>query len=142
MIQYCFCYQDLQTKKSMKNIILTFVTVLLFSMVQNLSAQKPKRDMDPQKMSEKQTQMLKEDVGLTAEQEPKVAAINLKYAKLTDEARKNNADKVAMREKMQTLRKEKREELKKVLTDAQFKKMVEIEKTRMQNKPGNGGAGE
>ncbi|MCX6305258.1 MAG: hypothetical protein NT040_09830 [Bacteroidetes bacterium] len=86
----------------------------------------------PEEHAKRLTEMMKEKLSLTAAQEPKVSAINLKYAKKVDEARKI-ADTAARHKSVQNLNKLKDGELKTVLTAEQFKsyqKQVEEMKAR------------
>ena len=86
----------------------------------------------PEERAKRQTEMMKEGLNLTAAQEPKVSAINLKYAKKMEDVRKT-ADTAAMRKSAQTLNKQKEAELKAILTAEQFKlylKQVEEMKAR------------
>jgi Spy/CpxP family protein refolding chaperone len=89
----------------------------------------------PEDRAKRQTEMMKDGLNLTAAQEPKVSAINLKYAKKMEEVRKI-ADTAAQRKSVQNLNKQKDGELKTVLTADQFKaylKQVEEMKARRRN---------
>ena len=86
----------------------------------------------PEDRAKHLTEMMKESLSLTAAQEPKVSAINLKYAKKIEEVRKV-ADTAVQHKSMQNLHKQKDGELKAVLTADQFKsylKQVEEMKAR------------
>ena len=86
----------------------------------------------PEERAKRQTEMMKESLSLTAAQEPRVSAINLKYAKKMADVRKI-PDTAVMRKTAQNLNKQKEGELKAVLTTAQFKsylKQVEELKAR------------
>ena len=86
----------------------------------------------PEDRATRQTEMMKKNLSLTAAQEPKVSAINLKYAKQMEEVRKIS-DTTAQRKSAQKLNKLKEGELKTVLTPDQFKsylKQVEELKAR------------
>ena len=81
----------------------------------------------PEQRATRQTERMKEDLKLTAAQEPKVSAINLKYAKKMEDVRKMT-DTAAQRKTVMSLNKQKETELKAVLTPDQLKayqKMVE-----------------
>ena len=62
---------------------------------------------------------MKESLSLTAAQEPKVAAINLKYAKKMEDVRKIS-DTAVQRKTAKSLNDQKNVELKAVLTPAQY----------------------
>jgi Spy/CpxP family protein refolding chaperone len=89
-------------------------------------------DASPEDRAKRQTEMMKENLSLTAAQEPKVSAINLKYAKKMEDVRKV-ADTTAQRKAAENISKQKEGELKAVLTSDQFKsylKFVEEMKAR------------
>jgi periplasmic protein CpxP/Spy len=86
----------------------------------------------PEDRAKRQTEMMKENLSLTAAQEPKVSSINLKYAKKMEDVRKIS-DTAVQRKTFQNLNKQKEGELKAVLTADQFKsylKQVEEQKAR------------
>ncbi|WP_430933553.1 DUF4890 domain-containing protein [Saccharicrinis sp. 156] len=119
----------------MKNLI--FSLVAIFAITFSLEAQRPQRGNmgTPEDMAKKQTERMKEDLGLTDKQTTKIQSINLKYANKQQELRKNaSGDREAMRESMKTIRDERMTELKKVLTEEQVEKLVAQEKERMQNR--------
>jgi Spy/CpxP family protein refolding chaperone len=74
----------------------------------------------PEERAKRQTEMMKEKLSLTPAQEPKVSAINLKYAKKMEEVRKIT-DTAAQRKTFDNLNRQKDGELKVVLTPEQFK---------------------
>jgi Spy/CpxP family protein refolding chaperone len=81
----------------------------------------------PEERAKRQTERMKEQLSLTAAQEPKVSAINLKYAKKMEDVRKMT-DTAAQRKSVMNLNKQKEAEFKAVLTPEQMKiyqKMVE-----------------
>jgi periplasmic protein CpxP/Spy len=117
------------------------LTVILFVMINlmslSLAAQQGKNGggyggATPEERAKRQTDMMKESLSLTAVQEPKISAINLKYAKKMEDVRKV-ADTAARRKSVQNLNKQKEGELKAILTADQFKsylKQVEEMKAR------------
>jgi Spy/CpxP family protein refolding chaperone len=89
----------------------------------------------PEERAKRQTEKMKESLSLTSAQEPKVSAINLKYAKKMEDVRKVS-DTAAQRKSTQALNKQKDTELKTVLTAEQFKlylKQVEELKAKRRN---------
>ncbi len=91
----------------------------------------------PEDRAKRQTEMMKTQLNLTAAQEPKVADINLKYAKRIGDAR-NIADTAVQRKTMKNFQTQKEKDLKGILTDTQFKeylKMVEEMKNRRREGP-------
>lgn len=91
--------------------------MLLFTTVNAQQKQLPPASERAAKL----TEWMKTNLALTADQEPKVQDINLKYAGKLDELQKSTQPR---REKMKTLKENdasKDAELKQVLTDEQFK---------------------
>jgi len=74
----------------------------------------------PEERANRQTEMMKDKLSLTAAQEPKVSAINLKYAKKMEDVRAI-ADTAARRKTALKLNDQKNGELKVVLTADQYK---------------------
>lgn len=74
----------------------------------------------PEDRAKRQTEMMKEKLSLTAAQEPRVSAINLKYAKKMEDVRKIK-DTAVQRKTFQNLSNQKDGELKVVLTAEQYK---------------------
>jgi Spy/CpxP family protein refolding chaperone len=88
--------------------------------------------MTPEQRAKRITGMMKENLSLSAAQETKVEAINLKYAKKNDQTR-NIADTTVRRKTLAEDNKKKDAELKLVLTPEQYKqylKLVEEMKAR------------
>ncbi|MEI7895484.1 MAG: hypothetical protein WCJ26_00505 [bacterium] len=77
----------------------------------------------PEERARRQTEMMVDNLSLTAAQEPKVSAINLKYAKKMEDVRKI-ADTAVQHKTAQNLNKQKDSEFKAVLTADQFKAYV------------------
>ena len=91
----------------------------------------------PEDRAKRLTEMMKESLKLTPAQEPKIASINLKYAKKNEEI-KSIADTSLQRKTFQSTNKQREAELKTVLTPDQFKsylKQVEEMKSRRGGRP-------
>lgn len=97
-------------------ILLSATTVF----AQNQKSGKGQGKATPEERAKRQTDKMKESLSLTSAQEPKVSAINLKYAKKMEDVRKVS-DTAAQRKSAQALNKQKEGELKTVLTAEQFK---------------------
>ena len=130
----------------MKRLGLLLVVVLLgttITMAQNRGGQ---RNMDPEDMAKSQTEELKEKLGLDEDQEKKVYDLNLKSANkmvaMREEMRGGNGDRDAMREKMMDLREEQNKDMKKILTDDQYKKYEKYVEERRNNMRNRGGGGQ
>jgi hypothetical protein len=83
---------------------------------------------------------MKTDLTLTDVQVPQIDTINLKYAKKQMELRNQlqGQGREAMMAKRQELQSQKNEELKKVLTEAQMKKYLEVLEQRRANREQGG----
>lgn len=111
------------------------------SIAQNKGGQ---RNFDPIEMAKRQTEEIKKACDLDADQETKVHALNLKSANKMDEMRKSaGGDRDAMRAKMKTIRDDQNKEMKKVLSDGQWKKYEKFmeEQRKQRGQRGGGGRG-
>jgi hypothetical protein len=86
------------------------------------------QQMSPEERAKQETEWMKNDLSLTAQQLVKVDSINLKYAKKRTEMRSQmqGQDREAMMAKMQEIQALKEAELKPVLTEEQMKKYREL----------------
>lgn len=123
----------------MKKFIIYSVPVLLMLILNiNSFAQQGsggrRGNMDPKEMAERQTTMMKDSLGLTDQQLPKVEALNLEYADKFVAARNEaDGDRDAMRSTMMAINKEKDVELKKILTADQWTKLEALRKEARAN---------
>lgn len=91
-------------------------------------------NMDPKEMAERQTNQMKETLVLTADQLPKVEALNRKYAEKMKAARNEaDGDRESMRSTMMAMGKEKDVELKNILTAEQYTKWEEWRREAREN---------
>lgn len=124
----------------MKKLGLLLMFVILgttFSMAQNRGGQ----NMDPEERAKTQTEELKKVLDLNKDQEKKVYDLNLSSGKKMTamRAEMQGGDREAMREKFGKLREEQNKEMKKILTEAQFKKYEKyLEERRAQRGQGRG----
>jgi short subunit dehydrogenase-like uncharacterized protein len=99
------------------------ISIMLISSTSLYSQEKhsggDKGKATPEQKATRQTERMKESLSLTAAQEPKVAAINLKYAKKMEDVRKIS-DTAVQRKTAKSLNDQKNVELKAVLTPAQY----------------------
>ncbi len=126
----------------MKKLIFSLIAILTISF--SIDAQRQQRGNmgTPEEMAKKQTERMKEDLALNADQEVKVGEINLKFINKQKDLRKNaSSDRTAMREAMKTVRNERKAEMKKVLTEEQYKKMLAKDKEMMQKRKQGRGQG-
>ncbi|MCK5730546.1 MAG: hypothetical protein KAH68_05695 [Draconibacterium sp.] len=130
----------------MKKLGLLLLIVFLgttISMAQNRGGQS-QGNFDPVESSKKQTAELKEELDLNKDQEKKVYDIVLKGSNKMAEMRKDmqsGGDRTAMREKFGELRKEQNTEMKKVLTDDQYKKYEKYLENRRSSRGSQGSGG-
>lgn len=123
------------------------VTVSLFSMSQASAqgnGQRPARERNPEDMAKNQTQRLKDQLNLTADQEKSVYDLNLSFAKRMAEAREAAAASGGRppMDSMRSWNQAREASMKKILTPEQFEKLqAEREKMRQQGdrRPGGGG---
>ena len=118
-------------KTPIQSIVRQFIIVILFSssiLFSNkaLFAQGEGRNMPPEDRAKRQTEMMKEALNLTAAQEPKISALNLKYAKKMEEVKTASKDTAVIRKNAAALNTQKNVELKKILTPDQFTQYEKI----------------
>ena len=127
----------------MKKLGLLLMVVVLgttISMAQNRG-----QDFDPEESAKKQTAELKELLDLKKDQEKKVYDLTLKGNNEMVEMRKemqNSGSREGMREKFGKMREKQNKEMKKILTDDQYKKYEKyLEERRARRGQGGGGGG-
>src|SRR5262249_29919163 len=81
------------------------------------------KNTTPEERAKVQTELMKTKLDLTAEQEPKVAALNLKYAEKSDPILKGSSGPFMKMRRLRKINAEKDAELKQVLTPAQYQKL-------------------
>ena len=121
----------------MKSLVRTLTFLLLFLATIDMAAQRGDWNSDPTEKVQRQTERMKESLSLSDKQAEKVGEINLKYAKKMREARaemSSETDRTAIRESFMKLSKEQDEELKNVMTTAQFEEWQKIKAERMQQR--------
>ena len=115
----------------MKMITLLFIAAATI-LTMSLSAQDRNRQFSAEDMAKRQTESLKKELNLTAEQETKVKEVYLKYAKKQEERMKarqgqnrqsmSEEERTKAREEMEKSNKERDTELKAVVTAEQYTK--------------------
>lgn len=101
------------------------------------------RSFDPKEMAKRQTDELKEKIGLDKEQEKKVYELNLESGKKMSALRENmqggGGFNDEMRAKMTKIRDDQNKEMKKILSEAQYTKYEKyLEERRTQRGQGRG----
>lgn len=127
----------------MKKIIFAATTALLLMAGATLSAQeqqpRAQRTFDPETTAKERTAELVQKLGLNKEQEAKVYALNLEQAKqmqqMREERKARHEQQTADRDKMRAEMKSKHEaraaEMKRILTDEQYKKWEQMQREQM-----------
>lgn len=123
----------------MKKLGLLLIVLVLgttVSMAQNRGGQ----NMSPEERAKSQTEQLDEVLDLNKDQEKKVYDLNLKASKEMVKMREEmqgGGDRDAMREKFGKMREEQNKEMKKILSDSQYKKYEKyLEERRAQRGQG------
>lgn len=123
----------------MKKLGLLLMIVVLgttMSIAQNRGGQR----MTPEERAKQTTAELKKALDLNNDQETKIYDLNLKANKEMTAAREDaNGDREAMREKMGKLRDNTNKEMKKILSDDQYKKYEKYLEERRQQRGQRGG---
>jgi hypothetical protein len=111
-----------------------------------LHAQEPAKQRDPAKMiersqerAEERTAELVSQLGLNEDQAQRVAVINNDFVKVMTDVRSAGLDEAARREKMKGLRQQREADLKAVLTEAQYTKLLELRKEKRAEKEAHKG---
>lgn len=111
--------------KVMKISIL-MVVLITAGFAHQATAQTAERTpLTAEERAQKWTDWMKKELTLTAEQEPKIHAINLKYADQVDDIKAEEGDRRSKFKEVRATNKAKDEELKAVLTPEQFTKYTE-----------------
>jgi periplasmic protein CpxP/Spy len=126
----------------MKKFGLLVLSVMLAALI--CQAQPGQRSFDPEVMAKRQTEQIKEAVGLNADQEKQVYDLNIESGKKMRAMREENqgAGFEGMREKMGKIREEQDKKMKEILTEAQWEKYLKYQEERRsrrgQGRPGGG----
>jgi hypothetical protein len=106
-------------------IVFTTVTALLLACALTASAQLDKlKDTTPEQRATIQTEFMQSKLNLTAEQMPKIADINLRYAQKMDPIIKGSSGALMKMRQMKEVNGEKEAELQQVLSADQFQKYL------------------
>lgn len=114
----------------MKKIGTILMSLMLVAAISK--AQPGQRNFDPEEMAKRQTEQIKEAVGLDAKQEKQVYDLNLETGKKMRALREKNQGGgfEGMREKMAELRAEQDKQMKEILTEAQWEKYQKYQEER------------
>ncbi len=105
----------------MKQLIFS-VLLMVIALVSHAQNAPTKKTRTPEQRAEHLTNWMNEKVALTAEQKTKIYEVNLKYAKINQEARAKDADnRKAIHQELKANEVEREAEFKAILTADQFK---------------------
>ena len=115
-------------------LVISLTVIFILSMTATFAQQRGpgmgRGNATPEERAKRQTDRMKDVLKLTASQEPKVLAINLKYANKMEDARKI-ADTTAQRKAFLNLSKQQEAEFKGILTPDQMKGYQKLAEERM-----------
>jgi Spy/CpxP family protein refolding chaperone len=121
--------------KTMKTIKITILLVVLLTtglLTPSIAQTTERTPLTAEERAQKWTDWMKKELTITAEQEPKVHAINLKYADQMDDIKTSEGDRRSKFKDARATNQAKDEELKTVLTPEQFTKYTEKKQERQQ----------
>ena len=123
----------------MKKLICSLIVSLLCVGAFAQNDQSTTKSSTPEQRAERITNWMTKKLTLTADQKTKIYDVNLKYAKLNQETRTNDADnRKAMRQELMASEKEREDEFKAILTPDQFTSFQtakqELAKTGMEHR--------
>lgn len=107
-----------------RTIIRSIALLVCFTFIA-LTAQAQEQERTPltsEERATKWTEWMKNELSITAEQEPEVHAINLKYAQQTESVRTQDGSRRSKFKDVKSIDNAKDEELKAILTPEQFEK--------------------
>ena len=118
----------------MKKIGIVLISLMLIAAVG--MAQPGQRNMNPEEMAKRQTEQIKEAVGLNEKQEKQVYELNLESGKKMRAMREQNQGGgfEGMREKMTEFRAEQDKKMKTILTEVQWKKYEKFQEERRERR--------
>ncbi|MCG6190979.1 DUF4890 domain-containing protein [Maribellus maritimus] len=124
----------------MKKLGFLFVAIV-FGITLCIAQPQGPRNMNPEDMAKRQTEQIKEAVGLNSDQEKKVYDLNLETSKKMQAMFRENqgGDRSAMREKMTAVREEQNKKMKAILTNEQWSKYEKYLEERRSRFGGGGG---
>ena len=109
----------------MKKLGLLLLSVFVFTVV-STAQDRGQRNFDPKEMAKRQTEELTKVLDLNKDQQKKVLELNTeageKMSAMRNDMMSGGGDREAMREKMMKIREDQNKEMKKILTEDQYKK--------------------
>ena len=127
---------------SVKNFLKSTLVLSLLIVSTAAFAQQPMQQRTPEERAQRQTQWMQKNLNLTDEQNRKVYAILLYHATKAEDT-KNMAPSPEKRADARAIKRDKNEDLKAVLTGAQFDRyqqhVQEMKERKMDRRAGSGG---
>ena len=120
----------------------TFKSLLLAATLLPFAAQAQEENMDKPDRGERaqqRTEAMAKELGLNDEQATKLKAMNERYAEEMRTMRPTEEERKAKREKMKDIDTRRNVELKALLTEEQYAKMMELRQQRMDARKEEGG---
>ncbi len=120
----------------MKKVVFVLIALIAFSVQAQREGSGNRSNMTPEEMATSRTKQMTKDLDLTEVQQSKVQAINSKnaetFGKLRGKRRSDLSEdeRSALRSKMREIQTENQKEMKKILTDEQYKKWDKMQKER------------
>ena len=109
----------------MKKLGLLLLSVFVFTVV-STAQDRGQRNFDPKEMAKRQTEELTKVLDLNKDQQKKVLELNTeageKMSAMRNDMMSGGGDREALREKMMKIREDQNKEMKKILTEEQYKK--------------------
>lgn len=107
---------------SLKNMIrsIALLVCMMFAAAGAQAQEEERISLTPEERATKWTEWMKTELSITAEQEPKVYEINLKYAKQTESVRAQGGSRRSKFKDVKSIDDAKDEEMKAVLSSEQF----------------------
>ena len=122
----------------MKKLIFAAVLTIMVSITAHSQNSRPSSE----EFVKKQTEQMVKDLDLNEKQTKQVSDLNTKFAEQMKKARdENQGNRDKMRASMKKMRDDRNIELKKILTDEQYNKHLELQEKRMKERGRRGGGG-
>jgi Spy/CpxP family protein refolding chaperone len=112
--------------------VLLFMVGTMELKAQQDSARFRNRNVSAEEMAQRQDKWMQDSLNLTAEQLPKVSALNLEYSQKLKKVMDSEMERMEKFQEFQVLQQNKDYEIKKVLNKEQFKKYQKIQEAMRQ----------
>lgn len=120
----------------MKTITTTLALVAALLCTTTKAQDATRKTHSPGERAEKRTEQMTTELGLDADQAAKLEAMNKRYAEEMRALEPTEAERQAKREKMKDIQTRRDAELKVLLTEEQYAKMMELRQQKMDERKG------